>query len=250
MAPLNEACQLSAVTRSVLVIEDDRDIAESLRYSLERESIETRVALTGEEGLIAALDRNSPPALILLDLLLPGINGFEICRRLRREPQTILTPIIMLTAKASPEDIATGLDAGADVYMTKPFSLREVITRIEMLLRGTDRDAREIYEDGSIRFDFTEMQVLCDGVPTRLSSLEFVLLAKLAAHPGEVATREQLIERLWRAGHYSDARTLDGYIQRLRSILGSCGNVIETEIGVGYRFVGARGNQTRPTSQE
>ena len=124
------------MTRSVLVIEDDQDIAESLRYSLELENFETRVALTGEEGLAAALDSNNPPTVILLDLLLPGINGFEICRRLRREPLTLLTPIIMLTARTSPAEIATGLAAGANDYMTKPFSIREVIARIDALLAG------------------------------------------------------------------------------------------------------------------
>jgi len=224
--------------RSVLVIEDDVDIAESLRFSLEQEKFETRVALTGEAGLLAALDNNRPPNVILLDLLLPGINGFEICRRLRREPSTMLTPIIMLTARASPAEIATGLAAGADDYMTKPFSIREVIARIDILLRRIDQQTREIYDDGRIRFDFAEMRVLVNGVATRLSSLEFVLLSELVAHSGTIATSQQLIDKLWGAGHYSDERTLDSYIRRLSSVLSSCGEVIETEVDVGYRFVG------------
>jgi two-component system phosphate regulon response regulator PhoB len=239
----------STVSRSVLVIEDDQDIAESLRYSLEQENFEARVALTGEEGLVAALDSEHPPAIILLDLLLPGINGFEICRRLRREPLTLLTPIIMLTARASPAEIATGLAAGADDYMTKPFSIREVIARIDSLLRRIDKDTREIYDDGKIRFDSAEMRVFCNGVPTRLSSLEFVLLAELAGHPGTLATRQQLIDKLWGAGHYGDAHTLDTYIERLRSVLKSCGDVIETEFGVGYRFVGAQADAADPRRQ-
>ena len=236
--------------RSVLVIEDDQDIAESLRYGLEQEHFETRVALTGEEGLEAALDSDNPPAVILLDLLLPGINGFEICRRLRREPLTLLTPIIMLTARASPAEIATGLAAGADAYMTKPFSVREVIARIDSLLSGIERGTQEIYDDGRIRFDFTEMRVLCDGNAARLSNLEFVLLAELAAHPGTVATRQQLIDKLWSAGHYGDARTLDMYIQRLNTILARCGEVIESETGVGYRFVGAKVDTTDRRQQQ
>jgi DNA-binding response OmpR family regulator len=225
--------------RSVLVIEDDQDIAESLRYSLEMENFEARVALTGEEGLIAALDQNHSPNVILLDLLLPGINGVEICRRLRREQHTLLTPIIMLTARTSPEDIARGLDAGADDYMTKPFSVREVLTRIDALIRRVEEQAALTYDDGQISFDFRSMLVLCRGVATRLTNVEFVLLSELAAHPGTLATREQLINRLWGAGCYGDARSLDTSIQALRTVLKSCGEVIETEAGVGYRFVGA-----------
>ena len=238
------------MTRSVLVIEDDQDIAESLRYCLELENFETRVALTGEEGLVAALDSNNPPTVILLDLLLPGINGFEICRRLRREPLTLLTPIIMLTARASPAEIATGLAAGADDYMTKPFSIRDVIARIDSLLRRIDQETHEIYDDGKIRFDFSEMRVLCNGVVTRLNSLEFVLLSELAAHPGAIATRQQLIDKLWGAGHYGDARTLEAYIQRLRSVLSSCGEVIETEVDVGYRFVAGGVRTADPRQHE
>jgi len=227
------------MTRSVLVIEDDQDIAESLRYSLERQNFEARVALTGEVGLAAALDQANPPSVILLDLLLPGINGFEICRRLRREPLTLLTPIIMLTARASPAEVATGLAAGADDYMTKPFSIRELIERIETLVRRIEQGTRDVYDDGKIRFDFAEMRVICEGVAARLNSLEFVLLAELAAHPGTLTTRKQLIDKLWEAGHYEDARSLDSSIQRLRLVMQSCGEVIETEAGVGYRFVGA-----------
>lgn len=123
------------MTGLVLIIEDHADIAECLRYRLEQQNIETRVALTGTEGLAASLDPDNPPALILLDLLLPGMSGIEICRRLRREPATRRTPIIMLSAKCSAEDIASGLGVGADDYITKPFSIYEVIARINALLR-------------------------------------------------------------------------------------------------------------------
>ena len=225
---------------SVLVIEDDQDIAEALRYSLEMKNIRTRVALTGETGLAAALDGSNPPTLILLDLLLPGINGFEICRRLRRESQTLLTPIIMLSARASPSEIATGLSAGADDYMTKPFSIRDVIARIDTLLHQIDKDTRAVYDDGKIRFDSTEMRVFCNGVATRLNALEFVLLAELVSHTGTVVAREQLIDKLHSAGHCGNGRTLDTCIQRLCSVLNLSGEVIETQDGVGYRFAGAR----------
>lgn len=137
------------MTGPVLIIEDHPDIAECLRYRLEQENIETRVALTGTEGLSASLDQANPPALILLDLLLPGINGIEICRRLRRDPATRQTPIIMLSAKTSPADIACGLDVGADAYITKPFSVREVIARIHALLRRSRTCPSEATTDGA-----------------------------------------------------------------------------------------------------
>jgi DNA-binding response OmpR family regulator len=129
------ALKETSMTGLVLIIEDHADIAECLRYRLEQQNIETRVVLTGTEGLAASLDRDHPPALILLDLLLPGMSGLEICRRLRRNPATRRTPIIMLSAKCSAADIASGLEMGADDYITKPFSIYEVIARINVLLR-------------------------------------------------------------------------------------------------------------------
>src|SRR2546421_9500506 len=135
------------MTRPVLIVEDDPDIAEGLRYNLEREGLETRVALTGEQGLQAALDAKSPPALIILDLMLPGMSGTELCRRLRREPATRRTPIIMLTARASEADRVTGLDLGADDYITKPFSVRELLARVRAVMRRTDETRGKTYED-------------------------------------------------------------------------------------------------------
>jgi DNA-binding response OmpR family regulator len=123
--------------KPILIIEDDPDIADVLRYGLERAAFPTRIAADGETGLSASLDRSCPPALILLDLLLPGMNGVEICRRLRREPSTVNTPIVMLTAKSSPADCADALAAGATDYITKPFVLREVIDRVTSLVKLT-----------------------------------------------------------------------------------------------------------------
>lgn len=129
------------MTRPILIIEDDPDIADILRYSLEVKKFETRVAFTGKDGLSASLDRDNPPALILLDLLLPGMNGIEICRRLRREPLTERVPIIMVTAKASETDFANARAVGVDDYITKPFSIHEVLERIEVLLRRSEAAA-------------------------------------------------------------------------------------------------------------
>ncbi len=140
----------------------------------------------------------------------------------------------MLTAKASPAEIASGLDAGANDYITKPFSIREVIARIDALLSRVDTPTPETYNEGRLRLDFSEMSVLCEGLHLRLTSLEFALLRELASHQGRVVAPQQLIDRLWGTGHYTDEQTLDASIHRLRSVLGSCGNVIEAVAEAGY----------------
>jgi DNA-binding response OmpR family regulator len=222
----------------VLIVEDDPDIAEGLRYNLEREGLETRVALTGEQGLQAALDAKSPPALIILDLMLPGMSGTELCRRLRREPATRRTPIIMLTARTSEADRVAGLDLGADDYISKPFSVRELMARVRAVMRRADETASARYEDTRLTIDFNDMRAACDGTPVRLTRKEFSLLAALARAAGRVATRQQLLDNVWGYEYYGDTRTLDVHIRRLRQKLGPCGDCIETVIGVGYRFVG------------
>src|SRR5947199_4599330 len=131
--------------RPVLIVEDDPDIAEGLRYNLEREGLAARVAETGEQGLRAALDSKNPPALVILDLMLPGMSGTELCRRLRREPQTRRTPIIMLTARTSEAERVAGLDLGADDYISKPFSVRELMARVRAVLRPVDESSAPSY---------------------------------------------------------------------------------------------------------
>ena len=224
--------------RPVLIVEDDPDIAEGLRYNLEREGFAACVTETGEKGLQAALDRKNPPALILLDLMLPGMSGTELCRRLRREPQTRRTPIIMLTARGAESERVAGLDLGADDYITKPFSVRELMARVRAVLRRVDETASARYEDSRLTIDFAEMRVACDGTSVRLTRKEFALLAALARRRGKVATRQQLLDEVWGHEYYGDTRTLDVHIRRLRQKLGPCGGAIETVVGVGYRFVG------------
>lgn len=227
------------MSKIVLVVEDDPDIAEGLRYNLEREGLTVRVALTGELGLRAALDQKSAPALILLDLMLPGMSGTELCRRLRREPQTKRTPIIMLTARTSETERVAGLDLGADDYITKPFSVRELLARVRAVLRRTDDGADAArYEDGRLAIDFQDMRVLCDGANIKLTRKEFSLLAALSKGAGRVATRQMLLDNVWGYQYYGDTRTLDVHIRRLRQKLGECGGCVETVVGVGYRFVG------------
>jgi DNA-binding response OmpR family regulator len=224
--------------KPVLIVEDDPDIAEGLRYNLEREGLETRVALTGEEGLSAALDPKGTPALVILDLMLPGMSGSELCRRLRREPATRRTPIIMLTARASEADRVAGLDLGADDYISKPFSVRELLARVRAVLRRADESASARYEDSRLSIDFDDMRVACDGAAVRLTRKEFSLLSTLVRSAGRVATRQQLLDNVWGYEYYGDSRTLDVHIRRLRQKLGPCGDCIETVVGVGYRFKG------------
>src|SRR2546423_11982066 len=224
--------------KTILIIEDDPDIAETVRYNLAAEGFAPRVALTGEEGLSFALDPQDPPTLVILDLMLPGMNGMEMCRRLRREDQSRRTPIIMLTAKASEHDRVAGLDIGADDYIAKPFSVSELLARVRAVLRRAHDGAEEVYNDGRLTIDFEDVRASCDQVAVKLTNREFSLLTALAKKRGRVATRQQLLDQVWGYSYYGDARTLDVHIRRLRQKLGACSDCIETVVGVGYRFVG------------
>lgn len=230
--------QLNTMGRPVLIIEDDADIAEGLKYNLEREGLTTVIASTGEQGLVEALNQRNPPVLILLDLMLPGMTGTELCRRLRREPQTRRTPILMITAKSSESDRVAGLDLGADDYITKPFSVRELLARVRAVLRRTDEGGVKSYEDDLLTIDFNDVRVVCNGVRIKLTNKEFTLLSVLAKSLDRVLSRQQLLDKVWGYSYYGDARTLDVHIRRLRQKLGACGDCIETVVGVGYRFTG------------
>jgi DNA-binding response OmpR family regulator len=225
------------MNRLVLIVEDDPDIAEGLRYNLEREGFGTVVAESGERGLAAALDRDGPPALILLDLMLPGMSGIELCRRLRQEPATRKTPVIILTARDSESERVAGLELGADDYVTKPFSVRELMARVRAVLRRSEEAVASNYRDERLQIHLDDMRVLCDGAEVRLTRKEFSLLAALARKTGRVATRNQILDEVWGQEYYGDTRTLDVHIRRLRSKLGACAECIETVVGVGYRFV-------------
>ncbi len=238
----------------ILIIEDDSDIAESIRYNLEREgAFSAQVALTGEEGLNIALGKNqvrragdsghSTPDLLILDLNLPGMSGFELCRRFRTEEQTRRTPIIMLTARTEEGDKVRGLELGADDYITKPFSVRELVARVRAALRRSGYEDRtpKLYYDGALRIDYADFSVTCNGQGIKLTRKEFALLAILSRNKGRVVPREQLLDQVWGLEYYGEARTLDVHISGLRKKLGDCGNCIETVIGIGYRF--------RPTTE-
>jgi two-component system alkaline phosphatase synthesis response regulator PhoP len=235
----------------ILIIEDDPDIAESIRYNIEREGAYTaQIALSGEEGLNIALGKNNlrrngeqgknGPDLIILDLNLPGMNGFELCRRFRTEEMTRRTPVIVLTARTDESDKVRGLDLGADDYMTKPFSVRELVARVRAALRrsGYDAQSPKLYDDGILRIDYADFAVTCQGQIIRLTRKEFALLSILSRNKGRVVPREQLLDQVWGLEYYGEARTLDVHISGLRKKLGACGGCIETVIGIGYRFRG------------
>ena len=224
--------------QTILIIEDDADIAESLQYNLKREGFRPVIAESGEKGLRLALDEKATPSLVILDLMLPGMSGMELCRRLRRESLTESTPIIMLTAKAAEGDKILGLETGADDYIVKPFSIKEVIARVRAVLRRAEKETAPKYEDEKLAVDFADMRVVCDGQSVKLTRKEFALLEHLIKNAGRVASRQQLLDNVWGYSYFGDTRTLDVHIRRLRQKLKTCGGCIETVVGVGYRFVG------------
>ena len=226
------------MSKRILIVEDDPDIAESLSYNLKREGFKTDVAESGEKGLKLALDEYRSPSLILLDLMLPGMSGAEVCARLRRERATEKIPIIILTAKASESDKISGLETGADDYITKPFSVKEVVARIRAVMRRTLEDeSTPGYADRRLAVDPARMKATCCGEELKLTRKEFALLSALTKSRQKVASRQQLLDEVWGYTYHGDGRTLDVHIRRLRQKLGLCASSIETVTGIGYRFV-------------
>ena len=224
--------------KRILVIEDDTDIALSLRLTLERDGdFSVEAAVDGAEGLKVALDR--PPDIILLDVNLPGMDGFEICRHLRKNPATAATPVIMLTARIGESDRILGLDLGADDYITKPFSPKEALARVRAVLRRSDRTASgpEVLADGPLRIDVLGRRAEVTGRDLSLTRKEFDLLVELMKQRGRVLTRERLLESVWGYDYPGETRTVDVHVRRLRQKLGSpVDERVETVVGVGYRY--------------
>ena len=219
----------------VLIIEDEKDIVRLLKYNLEKEGYAVLSASDGEAGL--SLARQEKPDFIILDLMLPKLDGMQVCRTLRAE---MSTPIMMLTAKKEEIDRIIGLELGADDYMTKPFSTRELLARIKTILRRTQGTERETgaFIAGTLSVDFARYTVQLKGKPVALSSKEFEFLKILIQHKGKALTRDQLLEQVW--GHDPsleiDTRTIDQHIARLRDKLGSEAKRVITVKNVGYRF--------------
>lgn len=227
--------------RLVLVVEDEADIAELLRYNLEQEGFVVTVAANGERGL--DIVRRERPSLIILDLMLPGINGLEVCRRLRADAATARLPILMLTARAAETDRIVGLEMGADDYVTKPFSPRELTARVRAVLRraygGEASPAAEVYERGRLRIDFDNYEVFVDGERIDLSLREFELLRFFVRAPNRVFERLQILDFVWGRDTHVEPRTVDVHVRRLRQRIerdDANPELIVTVRGVGYKF--------------
>jgi DNA-binding response OmpR family regulator len=222
--------------RRVLLIEDDNDIAEAISYQLEKAGLQVKVARTGEEGL-DAVRRGCD--LVLLDLNLPGMDGLEVCRMIRRQTSTAHVPIIIVSARADEVDRVLGLEMGADDYMVKPFSLKELAARCRVALRrlAGGGEAAQGYRDENFEVEFDAYVVRYRGQEVRLTHKEFELFRYMVERAGRVLTRERLLERVW--GHETevDVRSIDAHIRRLRLKLGPARQHVETVVGLGYRFV-------------
>lgn len=221
----------------ILIVEDEASLSEPLAFLLEREGYETEVAADGPSAL-AEFDRAGAD-LVLLDLMLPGLPGTEVCRELRTRSTV---PIIMLTAKDSEVDIVVGLELGADDYVTKPYSTRELLARIRAVLRRhieVDVDDNQVLEAGSVRMDVERHSVTVDGREVAMPLKEFELLELLLRNAGRVLTRGQLIDRVWGSDYFGDTKTLDVHIKRIRSKIEkvpSDPKLLVTVRGLGYRF--------------
>jgi two-component system alkaline phosphatase synthesis response regulator PhoP len=223
---------------ALVVIEDEPDIQEVIEYNLLREGFRVRSVGDGEEGL--RLVQESSPALVLLDLMLPGLDGIEVCRRLKGDPRTRSIPIIMVTAKGEESDIVLGLGIGADDYVTKPFSPKELVGRVKAVLRrgpmrsGPESDTRVARE--GIVIDPERHEVRVDGESVEFTAREFRILHHLASHPGRVFTRDQLLNHVMGDRAFVVDRNIDVHIRAVRKKLGGYRDIIETIRGVGYRF--------------
>lgn len=222
----------------ILVIEDEPDIAEVLQYNLEKEGFHVETARRGDAGLDAI--RREAPDLVLLDLMLPGVDGLELTRLLKRESATSRVPIVMLTARGEEVDRIVGLELGADDYIPKPFSPREVVLRVKAVLRRQQNEESpgpaDLLETGGIQLDIAGHQLRLRGKEVPLTATEFRLLRLLMERSGRVQTRGQLLSDVWGYAEDIDSRTVDTHIRRLRRKLGSEADRIETVIGVGYRL--------------
>jgi len=223
--------------KRILVVEDEPDIAEVLQFNLDRAGFLVEVERRGDAALEAI--RRQPPELIVLDLMLPGLDGLEIARLLKREPATARVPLVMLTAKGEEVDRIVGLELGADDYIAKPFSPREVVLRIKAVLRrrgGEPGEGAEVLEVEGLRLDSSAHRVEVRGEEVPLTATEFRLLRVLMERRGRVQTRARLLTDVWGYSEDVDSRTVDTHVRRLRRKLGPAADLIETVIGVGYRL--------------
>jgi len=226
---------MSILAPRILVVEDEVSQVEILRFNLEQQGFDVRVAMDGEEGVQAAIE--DPPDLILLDWMLPNLGGIQVCRQLRRAKETREVPIIMLTARSEERDKIRGLNIGADDYITKPYSIKELIARIHSALR---RPTASVVEAkmivGKIELDLEKHKVVSNGTPVNLGPIEFRLLATMMQSPDRVFSREQLLDTVWGISAELETRTVDVHIGRLRRALSGSNekSPIRTIRGFGY----------------
>lgn len=227
--------------KTVLIVEDEKNIVDIIRFNLQRTGYNTLEAYDGEAGL--AMAREKKPDLILLDVMMPKMMGFDVCRALRAEGDNV--PVIILTAREEEEDKILGLEIGADDYITKPFSMRELLARVKAVLRRSAKDSQsekgreETLKIGGLRLDFSSYQAWLHDEPIALTPKEYELLKLLVTNPGRAFTRDELLERIWGYEYYGDTRTVDVHIRHLRAKLKDDENIskaIETVRGIGYRF--------------
>ncbi len=239
LGPATTATRMPTATREkIVLIEDEADILEVLRYNLVRAGYRVVACGNGEEGLVAI--RREAPQLVLLDLMLPGLDGLEVCRRLQSDPLTSSIPVIMVSAKGEEADVVLGLELGADDYVSKPFSPRELLARVRAVLRRgplrTDAGDGDRIVRGGLVVDGNKHQVTIDGEQVTLTATEMRLLHILAAHPGRVFTRDQLLSRAIGENAVVIDRNIDVHVGAVRRKLGDYRDLIETVRGVGYRF--------------
>lgn len=233
----------------VLIVEDEPDLLAALDYNLRREGYRTRTAATGRAALTQILG-DDPPDLVLLDLMLPDVPGTEVCRQLRARERTQRTPVVMLTAKTDEVDRVVGFEVGADDYVAKPFSVRELLLRIRAVLRRARPDEPVAPTGelclGVLRLDVPAHRTWVEGEEVVLTALEFRLLRTLLERRGRVQSREMLLTDVWGMSPDVTTRTVDTHVKRLRQKLGRAGAYVETLRGVGYRFVSDLPEERRP----
>jgi len=224
------------MTPRVLVVDDEPDLLELVRVNLAQSGYAVETASSGSDALAAL--RRAPPDVMILDLMLPDISGTELCARVRADQRLTGLPIIMLTAKSEEIDRVVGLELGADDYVTKPFSPRELALRVRAVLRrrAPSGDGARILEHGALRVDPDSHRASVEGREITLTAKEFQLLVALMGRPGRVMTRERLLDEVWGSDITVTSRTIDTHLKRLREKLGAAGDLIETVRGVGYRF--------------
>ncbi|MFO0705771.1 MAG: response regulator transcription factor [Nitrospira sp.] len=230
--------------KKVLIVEDEKDILQLVKLYLDKEGYRTVTASTGSEALVQA--RAEKPDLVILDLMLPEIDGLEVCKRLRAAPDTAMVPIIMLTAKAEESDTVIGLELGADDYVTKPFSPKTLVARVKALFRRLERkpdDGPSRYTYGPLVMDLTRHEITVKGKEVQLTAKEFGLLEHLLKHPGRVLTRDVLLNAVWGYEYYGTTRTVDVHVRRLKQKLPLLDDAIVSVKSLGYKLKDPNGSE-------